>query len=152
MRRAVPMLLLVALAGCEPRVEVADLDGRNGKNNAFRVVVDRAAPFRAAVLAQELWEAEQKQDPVQAVEIRLSDGERRAFEIMGHEVEVQGASLIYGEDAAAYRAKEAASMQRGYDGLFRQMSAAQIVQAMEQQASKASRWVEHNRGTLEAYR
>lgn len=146
--RLAALAALFAVAACDPQIQIADLDGRNATNNAFRVIVDRDAPFRAAVLSQELWEAEQKQDPVQAVRIRLDDDERREMEIMGHEVEVAAAVLFYGQDAATYRAKEAATMQRGYDGLFRKMTPAQIVAAMERQSAKAIRWVEKNRKRL----
>lgn len=150
--RTAALAALFVVAACDPQIRVGDLDGRNATNNAFRVIVDRDAPFRAAVLAQEVWETEQKQDPVQAVRIRLDDDERREMEIMGHEVEVAAAVLFYGQDAAAYRAKEAASMQRGYDGLFRKMTPAQIAAAMERQSAKATRWVEKNRKRLEKHK
>ena len=150
--RTVAFAALFVVAACDPKIKIGDLDGRNATNNAFRVIVDRDAPFRAAIVAQEVWEAEQKQDPVHAVKIRLSDSERREMEIMGHEVEVQAAVLFYQQDAAAYRAKEAAAMQRGYDGLFRKMTPAQIVAAMERQSAKAARWVEKNRKRLDQHK
>ena len=142
-------LLLVA---CSPSIHLADLDGRNAKNNAFRVVVDRDAPFRAAVLAQELYEAEAKRDPIRAVEVRLDHSAERKLEIAGHEVEVQAAVLLYGQDEDAYRAKEAASMHRGYDGLFRDMPGAEIIAAMEARAPSARQWVERNRARLEPHK
>ena len=143
---------LFVVAACDPKVRIDDLDGRNAKNNAFRVVIDRSVPFRAAVLAQELYEAERKQDPIRAIEIRLDSSAERQLEIEGHAVEIAAAVLLYGQDEAAYRAKEAASMHRGYGGLFRDMPVAEIIAAMERQSARAEGWVQKNRARLEPHK
>ena len=150
--RLAAIAALLVVAACDPKIKVADLDGRNAKNNAFRVVIDPDVPFRAAVLAQELYEAEAKRDPVRAIEVRLDSSAERKLEITGHEVEVQAAALIYGQDEAAYRAKEAASMHRGYGGLFRDMPVAEIIAAMEARKPTARQWVERNRVRLEPHK
>ena len=66
--------------------------------------------------------------------------------------EVEAAARIYGVAEGAYRAKEAASMLRGYDGLFQGFSAGGLEAAMAAKADKAKRWVSRNIRLFEAHR
>ena len=102
------------------------LKSANGRNWPGIVVIHPDAPFKAAVVAQEFYEARAKLNPLTFLRTRLSKAARRDMEITGHEVEVQAAVEFYGVDESVYRAREAAQMQRGYDGLFRGMTAQQI--------------------------
>lgn len=68
---------------------------------------------------------------------------------MGHEVETQAATLLCAADEAAYRAKEAGTMRRGYDGLFKEMTEAEIVARMQDRTTAARGWVERHADKLE---
>ena len=97
-----------------PIVIEKNLNGRNARNWPGVVLIDPDAHEPAAVAAQELYESRHKMNPVNLLRRTFDDDHRRDMEIMGHEVEVQASVLIYGADEASRRAREAASMQRGY--------------------------------------
>lgn len=128
------------------------LTGAHGRNWPGLVILDPAAPLPAAILAQEAWEAIYKLNPFALLVTRLSRSARRRMEIMGHEVEVQAAVLIYGKVASAYRGAEARSMRAGYDGLFAGMGEARIVAAMESVSDEANRWVRRNVHKIERWK
>ena len=128
------------------------LKGANGRNWPGLVLLHPDAPRRAAVWAQEAWEAMRKLNPINLVKVRLSRRARRRMEVMGHEVEVQAAALVYGLSASTYRVAEAARMRTGYDGLFAAVSAPQLVAAMEAVSDDASRWVRRNRNAIERWK
>lgn len=152
LRALLALATVLIVAGCDPKVHIRDLDGRNAKSNAFRIVVDKDAPFRAAIVAQELYEAEEKQNPIRAVKIRLDNNEQRKLEIEGHEVETQAAVLIYEQNETAYRLKEATSMQRGYNGLFKRRAVTEIAGAMEQYSVAAKQWVNVHHKKLKLFK
>ena len=143
------LITTAALAACTPSVEITDLDGRNARNNAVRVQIDPDAPCRPGVAAQEIWEAMHKQSPVTAVLVRADKDAQRRMEVMGHEVETQAAVRFCGADESAYRAKEARVMHRGYDGLFADMTEAEIVARMQDRSAAARGWVERHADKLE---
>ena len=128
------------------------LRGANGRNWPGLVLLDPDAPLRAAVWAQEAYEARYKLNPINLIRVRFSKRARREMEIMGHEVEVQAAALVYGLSASTYRVAEAARMRAGYDGLFAGLSAPQLVAAMEAVSDDASRWVRRNRNAIERWK
>ena len=72
------------------------------------------------------------------------------MEITGHEIEVQAAVEFYGVDEGVYRAREVAQMHRGYDGLFKHMTAAQIEARMLDRKAEALHFVSANRSKIEA--
>ena len=126
------------------------LKSANGRNWPGIVVIHPDAPFKAAVWAQEAYEAQAKLNPLTFLRTRLSKSERRDMEITGHEIEVQAAVEFYGVNESIYRAREAAQMQRGYDGLFRGMTLAQIEARMLDRKAEALHLVSANRSKIEA--
>lgn len=125
--------------------------GANGRNWPGLVLVRKDHPFRAAVAGQEAWESMHKSDPVKLFfrVFKRNDNDKREFEYMGHEVEVQAAVLFYGVNGREYRMKEAASMRKGYDGLFEHMTVVQISDQLRQRSGKASRWLNEYRPQLQ---
>lgn len=128
------------------------LKGANGRNWPGFVVLNPDAPLPAAVLAQEAWEAMHKLNPVNLVRVRFSKRARRRMEIMGHEVEVQAAAIVYGKDRHDYRVAEVYRMRGGYDGLFDGLTRSQMRAAMEAQSDEANRWVRRNLELLERWK
>ncbi len=135
-----------------PVTRLKRLTGANGTNWPGYVQLDPDAPHRAAVWAQEAWEAMHKLNPINLIRVRLSRRARRRMEIMGHEVEVQAAALVYARSLAAYRRAEATAMRDGYDGLFSAVPAAAIVEAMAARGTEAARWVRRNRNAIERWK
>lgn len=127
------------------------LTGANGRNWPGVVILNPDAQLPAAVLAQEWWEAVWKLNPLNLI-LRFLPRYRRRMEVMGHEVEVQAAALIYGLDATAYRQAEAARMQRGYAGLFDGWPTMRIEAEMRRNSHRATRWVAKRRRKLEAHK
>lgn len=122
------------------------LGGANARNWPGYVQVKRNVPNRAAVVAQEAWESMHKMDPINLM-FRVflrSKKDRRKFEYMGHECEVQAAVLIYGHNVNHYRTAEAMALHRGYDGLFAHMTVEQIAAEMRARSEKAKAWVRAN--------
>jgi hypothetical protein len=79
-----------------PIVRWQSLKGANGRNWPLLVIMDPEAPYPLAVLAQELYEAEYKVNPLQP---NLHPSQARAhgsWSLRGHEVEVQAAVRLYG--------------------------------------------------------
>lgn len=134
-----------------PFVIIRSIEGANGRNWPGVVMIDPAAAYPAAVLAQEACEAMHKTNPANLLRVRFSDDARRDMELMGHECEVQAAALIYGRDRAVYRAAEAVRMQRGYDGLFRRMTPDDIAARMAIHAPQSARWVGQHIEELRRY-
>ena len=126
------------------------LKSANGRNWPGIVVIHPDAPFKAAVVAQEYYEARAKLNPLTLLRTRLSKSARRDMEITGHEIEVQAAVAFYDADEGAYRAREVAQMHRGYDGLFKHMTAAQIEARMLDERETARRFVSANRSKIAA--
>ena len=69
------------------------LRGANGRNWPGLVLLDPDAPLRAAVWAQEAYEARYKLNPINLIRVRLSKRARREMELMGHEIEAHAADL-----------------------------------------------------------
>ena len=135
-----------------PIIITRRLTGRNARNWPGLVILGEGIRYPAAVCAQEVYESRWKLNPVNLLRRAVSESARREMEIMGHEVEVQAAVRIYGAVEIAYRAKEAAAMIRGYDGLFQGFSARGLEAAMADKADKAQRWVSRNIRLIEAHR
>lgn len=135
-----------------PIIITRRLTGRNARNWPGLVILGKGIRHPAAVCAQEVYESRWKMNPVNLLRRAVSKSANREMEIMGHEVEVQAAVRIYGVAEAAYRRKEAASMIRGYDGLFQGFSAGGLEAAMADKADKARRWVSRNIRLIEEYR
>ncbi|MDB6179017.1 hypothetical protein PAF17_16110 [Paracoccus sp. Z330] len=128
------------------------LKGANGRNWPGFVVLNPDAPMPAAVLAQEVWESRHKLNPFTLLKTVLSDRAKRRMELMGHEVEVQAAILIYDSNAVRHRNREAAAMKAGYDGIFAGYSIADIQSGMSAQSDEARRWVRKNMKRLERFK
>lgn len=135
-----------------PIVITKSLEGANGRNWPGLVLIDPNAREPAAVFAQELYESRHKMNPVNLLRRTFDDDHRRDMEIMGHEVEVQAAVLLYGAQESVRRYNEATSIQRGYGKLFRHMTVDQIVAAMRGRRNKALAFVLDNRRAIERHR
>ena len=128
------------------------LKGANGRNWPGLVLLDPDAPLRAAVWAQEAYEARYKLNPINLIRVRFSKRARREMEIMSHEIEAHAAAVVYARSLAAYRRAEAAAMRAGYDGLFASMPTAAIVEAMTARRTEAARWVRRNLRKIEGWK
>lgn len=135
-----------------PITRLKRLKGANGRNWPGYVQLDPGAPLRAGVWAQEAWESLHKLNPVNLLRVRLSRRHRRRMEIMGHEVEAQAVKLVYGMDDVAHREREIRAMRAGYDGLFADISAADLRRAMKAVSPDAAKWVRRNRGRIERWK
>lgn len=135
-----------------PVTRLKRLTGANGTNWPGYVQLDPDAPHRAAVWAQEAWEAMHKLNPINLIRVRLSRRARRRMEIMGHEVEVQAAALIYGESVEKTRYREISAMLTGYGDLFAGRTRGQLRAAMESVSDDASRWVRRRRNKIERWK
>ena len=135
-----------------PIIITRRLTGRNARNWPGLVILGKGIRHPAAVCAQEVYESRWKLNPVNMLRHNFSEAARREMEIMGHEIEVQAAARIYGAAEGAYRAKEAAAMIRGYDGLFKGFSAGGLEADMAAKAGKARQWVSRNIRLIEEYR
>ena len=128
------------------------LRGANGRNWPGLVLLDPDAPLRAAVWAQEAYEARYKLNPINLIRVRLSKRARREMELMGHEIEAHAAAVVYARSLPAYRRAEATAMRDGYDGLFSAVPAAAIVEAMAARGTEAARWVRRNLRKIEGWK
>lgn len=128
-------------AGALPLVEKASIKGANGRNWPLYVEIDTKAAYWRAVLAQEIWEAIHKTNPINLIRSRSKRGQRD-MEYMGHEIEVQAAVMLYGVAEATYRKAEAERMQAGYSGLFQGQP---VEHELAARRSKAREWVAGNR-------
>ena len=128
------------------------LKGANGRNWPGLVLLDPDAPLRAAVWAQEAYEARYKLNPINLIRVRVSKRARREMEIMSHEIEAHAAAVVYARSLAAHRWAEAKAMRDGYDGLFASMPTAAIVEAMAARRTEAARWVRRNLRKIEGWK
>lgn len=122
-------------------------DGANGRNWPFVIMVDPDHPRRAAIWAQEAYESRYKLNPINLVLSLFPKGKRR-MEFMGHEIEVQAAGLLYWENMVEYRKAEAKRMHRGYGGLFKEYTPAEIMDQMKSREGKAWEWIGKCEGQL----
>ena len=128
------------------------LRGANGRNWPGLVLLDPDAPLRAAVWAQEAYEARYKLNPINLIRVRFSKRARREMEIMSHEIEAHAAAVVYARSLAAYREREIRAMRAGYDGLFADIQAADLRLAMKSVSTEAARWVRRNRNAIERWK
>jgi hypothetical protein len=133
-------------AGRLPFVKVTTLSDANARNKPLYVEIDRTAPLIAAVLAQEIYEANRKTLPWHMIASMVS---HRDLELRGHEVEVQAAARFYGADETIYRKEEARAMTRYKD--MRGMTPLDIEKGMLKHRSAAMEWVKDNAETLQNY-
>lgn len=124
-----------------PIVIQRPLSGANGRNWPGLVILNPNAPHRAAVAAQEIWEARHKLNPLNLFRRLTSKSHRRKMEYAGHEIEVTVSARLYGQPEAQARRREAEAMARGYDGLFRGMTIAQLEAEMQARSAAARAWV-----------
>ena len=124
----------------------------NGRNWPGHVVLGKSIARPAAVYAQEAYEARHKLNPVNLFLGMVSKSAKRRMEYMGHEIEVQVCARLYNQTAHDARMREAETMQRGYSGLFRQMTVEQIYEAMAARSGDAGRWVDRNIQKIKEYR
>ena len=73
------------------------------------------------------------------------------MEILGHEVEVVTANLIYGVDIPSCRNREAYSMVRNYE-IFKNCSVVGVETAMLEVNQEAAEWVNNNLKRLRRYK
>ena len=122
----------------------------NGRNWPLVVVTRKDLSFPAAVIAQEIYESNWKTDPKNWLDYFTDDGKRK-LEILGHEVEVVTANLIYGVDIPSYRNREACSMVRNYE-IFKNCSVVGVETAMLEVNQEAAEWVNNNLKRLRKYK
>ena len=122
----------------------------NGRNWPLVVVTRKDLSFPAAVIAQEIYESNWKTNPKNWLDYFTDDGKRK-LEILGHEVEVVTANLIYGVDIPSYRNREAHSMVRNYK-IFKNCSVVGVETAMLEVTQEAAEWVNNNLKRLRKYK
>ena len=122
----------------------------NGRNWPLVVVTREDLSFPAAVIAQEIYESNWKTNPKNWLEYFTDDGKRK-MEILGHEVEVVTANLIYGVDIPSCRNREAYSMVRNYE-IFKNCSVVGVETAMLEVNQEAAEWVNNNLKRLRRYK
>ena len=122
----------------------------NGRNWPLVVVTRKDLSFPAAVIAQEIYESNWKTNPKNWLDYFTDDGKRK-LEILGHEVEVVTANLIYGVDIPSYRNREACSMVRNYE-IFKNCSVVGVETAMLEVNQEAAEWVNNNLKRLRKYK
>ena len=122
----------------------------NGRNWPLVVVTRKDLSFPAAVIAQEIYESNWKTNPKNWLEYFTDDGKRK-MEILGHEVEVVTANLIYGVDIPSYRNREAYSTVRNYE-IFKNCSVVGVETAMLEVNQEAAEWVNNNLKRLRKYK
>ena len=122
----------------------------NGRNWPLVVVTRKDLSFPAAVIAQEIYESNWKTNPKNWLEYFTDDGKRK-MEILGHEVEVVTANLIYGVDIPSCRNREAYSMVRNYE-IFKNCSVVGVETAMLEVNQEAAEWVNNNLKRLRRYK
>lgn len=122
----------------------------NGRNWPLVVVTRKDLSFPAAVIAQEICESNWKTNPKNWLDYFTDDGKRK-LEILGHEVEVVTANLIYGVDIPSYRNREAYSMVRNYE-IFKNCSVVGVETAMLEVNQEAAEWVNNNLKRLRKYK
>ena len=122
----------------------------NGRNWPLVVVTRKDLSFPAAVIAQEIYESNWKTNPKNWLDYFTDDGKRK-LEILGHEVEVVTANLIYGVDIPSYRNREAYSMVRNYE-IFKNCSVVGVETAMLEANQEAAEWVNNNLKRLRKYK
>ena len=122
----------------------------NGRNWPLVVVIRKDLSFPAAVLAQEIYESNWKTKPKNWLSY-FTGGGKRKMEILGHEVEVVTANLIYGVDTPSYRNREAHSMVRNYK-IFKNWSVVGVETAMLEANQEAAEWVNNNLKRLRKYK
>lgn len=130
---------------------VTDWIGGNARNTALPfgvaiIALRPGLPERAAIWAQERYEAEGKSTPWGLVRYLADADVRRQSEIMGHEIEVQVAVWLYGADEGPKRRAEAAALTR-YDD-FRGWDAEKIAEAMRKSRPAAMRWVDDHKAEI----
>lgn len=112
----------------------------NATNWPGVVRIDPDHPLKAAIWAQEAYEARFKLNPIAFIRSRLPKG-KREMELMGHEIEVQAAHLVYGADKQKVRRDESERLHHGYGGLFKRYTPAEIRIEMRLNSAKAKAWV-----------
>ena len=122
----------------------------NGRNWPLVVVTRKDLSFPAAVIAQEIYESNWKTNPKNWLEYFTDDGKRK-MEILGHEVEVVTANLIYGVDIPSCRNREAHSIVRNYE-IFKNCSVVGVETAMLEVNQEAAEWVNNNLKRLRKYK
>ena len=122
----------------------------NGRNWPLVVVIRKDLSFPAAVIAQEIYESNWKTNPKNWLEYFTDDGKRK-MEILGHEVEVVTANLIYGVDIPSCRNREAYSMVRNYE-IFKNCSVVGVETAMQEVNQEVTKWVNNNLKRLRKYK
>ena len=122
----------------------------NGRNWPLVVVIRKDLSFPAAVIAQEIYESNWKTNPKNWLDYFTDDGKRK-MEILGHEVEVVTANLIYGVDIPSCRNREAYSMVRNYK-IFKNWSVVDVGTAMLEANQEAAEWVNNNLKRLRKYK
>lgn len=128
-----------------------DKNGPNGRNRPGMVWINRLAQHKTAVYGQECFEAMHKMNPVKLFYRLVSKQARRDMEYLGHEIEIQIKMEYYGLPESETRYAEAASMQRGYDGLFSHMSTQELVNEMRMYRIDAIRWIKKNHSDLVSF-
>jgi len=130
------------------------LENANGRNWPGLIVIDPAAEMRAAVWAQEAFEANWKLNPWNLLRRTFTARGREEMEVMGHEIEVQTAVLLYGVDGLEYRSKEARVLSY-YKGLWRNVAmqnrGRHITILMENVSQEALSWVKKNLAQIEKH-
>lgn len=121
-------------------------DHVNARNWPGFILMRRGLDYRAAIWAQEAYEATYKLNPWVLLRYRWSRSLRQAMEIMGHAVETAAAERLYQADVKRYRRNEARAL-RWYDD-FSGESEPDIERQLLDAHDEAAQWVERHLGRI----
>ncbi|MCF7994775.1 MAG: hypothetical protein K9L88_08035 [Chromatiaceae bacterium] len=117
-------------------------DHTNARNWPGYILMRRGLDYRAAIWAQEAYEATYKLNPWVLLRYSFSRSLRQAMEIMGHAIETAAAERLYHADANRYRRDEARAL-RWYDD-FSSESEPDIERQLLAAHNEAAQWVERH--------
>jgi hypothetical protein len=122
--------------------------GRNATNTLFTVeIAEFVAPGQSwvGVLAQEIYECHYKWRHFGFFY------KQRELELRGHAVECAAAARMDGYDLRQYELQEAGTMQRAYNGIFKDMPIETIAGELAARRPMAARWVVDHDPLLSKY-
>lgn len=152
----IPVAAWLVLAIRGPRTRWVDEWPSNATNYWHGLIVmRRSAPRPETVWAQEFYEVRRKLRRPWETVLRVFLSDRRDWlgrnlELMGHEIEVQSAVLIYGGAASAHRRREARALAR-YDQ-FDGWTVSKIEKALSERAAAARAFVEDHEKRIRSMR
>lgn len=137
-----------------PIIIIRNLDSKiDGKNWPFLVFINANTKRGASFLARHIFESMWKDNPINLIANLFTNSNKRKMETMGHEIEVQASSILYGLEENPIRGQKSRQlMPPNYDGVFQNMTEEEISFEMRQYSSEAKTWVWDNMKLLQKYK